>query len=291
MILSLKGKVARRRNKELNSLKQKLPFRQFFAILYFIMSWASRRKSIYTLVFLSIVLIVVFFITFSVVHKPASCFDGIQNQGEQGIDCGGPCSLLCRANYVNPTVLWVRWAKIQSSATYTILAYAENPNIGVGAFNVPYSFKIYDANNILLYNSPVSYASIPANNNFVVFQSGIDIHDKVPARIDFAFSNGIVWQKVPNLEQGITVLSKTLLNADTAPKILATIQNTTANTLANIQSVAIVYDADGNAIAFSKTVTDALASGANADIAFTWPAPFSGQEYKIEIISQVLPQQ
>lgn len=30
-------------------------------------------------------------IFYVVSEKPATCFDGIQNQGEEGIDCGGPC--------------------------------------------------------------------------------------------------------------------------------------------------------------------------------------------------------
>ena len=253
------------------------------------MSWASQRKTTYTLVFFAIVLIIVFFIALSVFNKPASCSDGIQNQGETGIDCGGPCAKLCRAAYTNPTVEWTSWAKVTSSGTYNLLAYAENPNIGVGASGVPYEFKIYDKNNVLLSDTKGT-ASIPANNNFVIFVPNINIFDKIPARVSFQFTGGFNWQKVSGLEQGITVVSKTLVNENTAPKILATLQNNTLGPINNIQSVAIVSDQNGNAIAFSKTVTDSIAPGATADIIFTWPEPFSSQEYAIDIISQVLPQ-
>ena len=317
--LSLKGKVARRRNKELNFLQKLYTFSVFSRIrlkklskvLRFgshpkahlpklpqtgvfwynppIMSWASQRKTTYILVFFAIVAVVLFFVGFSVFNKPASCFDGIQNQGETGIDCGGTCAKLCRAAYTDPSVQWTSWAKVTSSGTYNLLAYAENPNIGVGATNVPYEFKIYDKNNVLLSDTKGT-ASIPANNNFVVFVPNINIFDKIPARIDFQFSKNIAWQKVTDLEQGITVVSKTLVNGDTAPKIMATLQNNTLSPINNIQSVAVVSDANGNAIAFSKTVTDSIAPGGTADIVFTWPEPFSSPEYTIDIISQILPQ-
>ncbi len=253
------------------------------------MSWASRRKTTYILIFFIIVIVIIAAIAFFFFYKPASCFDGIQNEGETGIDCGGPCAMLCRANYANPTVLWTQWSKVTSSGTYNLLAYAENPNIGVGATNVPYEFKIYDTNNILL-DDEKGTASIPANNNFVVFVPGINIFDKIPARIDFAFSNAIIWQKIPDLEQGINLVSSTLTNEDTAPKLFATLQNTTVSTINNIQSVAIIYDQNNNAIAFSKTVTDSIGPNASANIVFTWPEPFSAPVYKTDIISQVLSQ-
>jgi len=236
-----------------------------------------------------IIIIILIILFFSFFYKKPSCSDGIQNQGETGIDCGGPCSMLCRADYVSPTILWVRWANVLRSGTYDILAYAENPNIGVGAANVPYTFKIYDKSNILLYTGSGN-ASIPANNNFAIFESNININDKVPARIDFQFTGGFNWQKVPNLEQSITVVSKTILNEGTSPKVLATLKNSSLSQINNIQSVAILYDQDSNAIAFSKTVTDVVAAGATADIAFTWPQPFANQVQKIDIVSQVLPQ-
>ncbi len=255
------------------------------------MSWSQRRKATYTLSFLS-VLIVIFAIIFLLFLSPKkpTCFDGIENGTETGIDCGGTCVILCRADYANPAILWVRWAKVLSSGGYNLLAYGQNPNIGVGANNVPYSYRIYDNKGILLYeNSGSTY--VPAENNFVVFNDGINIGDKVPARIDFKFlTENILWQKVPNLELGIKTISQNLSNEDTRPKLLATLKNTTLKPIQNIQSVAILYDENSNAVAFSKTITDSIDPDATADIVFTWPEPFKAKIIKIDIVSEVLPQ-
>ena len=255
------------------------------------MSWSQRRKATYTLSFLSIFIVIflIIFLLFLSPKKP-TCFDGIENGTETGIDCGGTCVILCRADYAKPSVLWVRWAKVLSSGSYNLLAYGQNPNIGTGAIHVPYSYRIYDKNNILLYeNSGTAY--LPPENNFVVFEDGIKIGDKVPARVDFKFSTGsIFWQKIPNLELGIKIVSQTLLNVNTRPKLLATLKNITLKPIQNIQSVAILYDENGNAIAFSKTIIDSIDKDSTADIVFTWPEPFHTQVLRTDILSEVLPQ-
>ena len=254
-----------------------------------IMSWAQRRKATYTLGFFVIIAVIAFFILFSLFNKKATCFDGIQNQGETGIDCGGPCTILCRADYVDPTVLWVRSTKVLSSGTYSILAYATNANVGAGAYNVPYTFKIYDQNNILLYSGSGS-TYVPPANDFAVFIDSININDKVPARIDFTFGSGYTWQKMDNTDAGIKLVSQQLTNTDTAPKLFATLQNTTLVPIKNIESIAILYDANNNAIAFSRTITDSINPNATANIVFTWPEVFSGTVYKIDIVSKSIPQ-
>ncbi|KKU42980.1 MAG: hypothetical protein UX56_C0001G0015 [Candidatus Azambacteria bacterium GW2011_GWD2_46_48] len=35
-------------------------------------------------------------------RSPASCFDKIQNQGEEDIDCGGPCATACEEKELKP---------------------------------------------------------------------------------------------------------------------------------------------------------------------------------------------
>ncbi len=253
------------------------------------MSWASRRKATYTLSFLFIIFVIIALIAFSFFHEAPSCFDNKQNQGETGLDCGGPCSKLCRAQFTDPFVLWTRWSKVLSSGTYSILAYAENPNIGVGAQNVPYSFSIRDKDGILL-NDGGGITYIPANPIFVVYHDGINIGDKIPGRIEFNFGTSTInWQNIPNKEIGLMAVSKDLINEDTAPKLLVTLKNITLSPIQNIQSVAILYDIDGNAIAFSRTLTDSIAAGGTADIVFTWPETFTSKVYKKDIVSEILP--
>lgn len=222
-------------------------------------------------------------------NKMPTCSDGIKNQGELGIDCGGPCNILCRAQYINPVIVWgPRWEKVLSNGTYSFLTYAQNPNVGAGAYSVSYNLSVYDKDNVLLYqNMGATY--IPPNNNFVVFEGNINIGDKVPFRAKLEFVGNPVWQKMTSMESSITAISKNLTNEDTKPKLSVTMSNTTLNTLSNIEAIAILYDTDNNAIAFSRTKVDSIVADGNADIVFTWPEPFTEKVVRIDVVSKVLP--
>ena len=253
------------------------------------MSWAQIRKTTYIVSILFVFIIIFSVILFSTFNKVASCTDGIQNQGEQGIDCGGPCTNLCRAQFSNPVVIWgPRWVKVINSGTYNFLTYVQNPNIGVGAYNVPYLFKVYDKDDILLYQK-TGTAYIPPNNNFVIFEDNINLNDKVPVRAKFEFSENPMWQKIDSMESSITAVSKNLINEDTKPKLLVTMRNSTLKPIENIESVAILYDENNNAVAFSKTKIDSIDEDSTSDIVFTWPEKFKEKIVRIDIVSKVLP--
>ena len=66
-------------------------------------------------------------IVFFYYYQPATCRDGKQNQEEDGVDCGGPCSLICDAQSATPIVSWVRFFKIQDGF-YNVASFVENPN-------------------------------------------------------------------------------------------------------------------------------------------------------------------
>jgi hypothetical protein len=253
------------------------------------MSWAKRRKATYlggTILFFIIIILI---IVVPKLFKTATCFDGIKNQDELGIDCGGVCSKnnLCKDQYNNPIVQWVRWAKVTSAGTYNVLAYVENPNLGAGAYNAPYNFKIYDKNDVLLFEkSGTTY--IPPNKNFAVFEDGININDKTPARISFTFAGNAVWQKMDNTDLGIVSDSSTLSKETTKPRVDAVIRNKNLKSVDNVEVVAILYSSDENAIAFSRTMIDTIQGQSTQNIVFTWPEPFSEKVYRIELISKVL---
>ncbi len=251
------------------------------------MSWAQRRKASYILGFLLFILIILSFVFFKFFNKLPTCSDKVQNQGELGVDCGGPCTILCRAQYVDPKVLWTRWSKIKNSGLYNVLVYVQNSNIGIGSYNAPYSIDIYDRDNIILYHKD-GLTYIPPSNNFTVFESDINLNDKIPARIDFTFSNNFVWQKIENQELNIVSLEKNLYDEDTKPKLNVVLKNKTLEDIRNIESVAILYDEYSNAVAFSRTKVDLLPKNNTENIIFTWPEKFENKIFKIEIISKVL---
>jgi hypothetical protein len=86
--------------------------------------------------------------------KPApSCFDNIQNQGELGVDCGGPCAKVCIPANIKPiTVIGnpLVFYEGQSKSNADFLAQVSNPNRDFAAKSFSYVFSLYDGQNNLL---------------------------------------------------------------------------------------------------------------------------------------------
>ena len=64
--------------------------------------WSSKRKG---KILIAIGILIVLVILFAFIQyensKVPTCFDGIQNGGESGIDCGGTCALQCKVESNN----------------------------------------------------------------------------------------------------------------------------------------------------------------------------------------------
>ncbi len=108
-----------------------------------------------------------------------SCFDKIQNQGELGVDCGGPCAAACIPNTLkalspisNPLVF------VSGPGHYTLLSQIANTNPGFAARSFNYHFDLYDA-------SGTKIASVPGQS--------------------FAYSGEVKYLVAPNLEIAMPV--------------------------------------------------------------------------------------
>ena len=103
------------------------------------------KQLLYGSIFIIVILVVLGF--FYLLLKPApTCFDGIKNQNEQGVDCGGPpiggCAKACIPSGLRPLSLEDIRAISVDSAHVSLLAYINNPNIDYAAKRFSYVFEI-----------------------------------------------------------------------------------------------------------------------------------------------------
>src|SRR3989344_8220214 len=113
------------------------------------MSWAARRRFVILLIIGAIVVAFLVAISIATFYKSPSCTDRVQNQEETGIDCGGPCSYLCKEQQHPPTVLFTK-AIQNGEGRIDVIAYIENKNPDAAAKNVPYSITLYGAGQALV---------------------------------------------------------------------------------------------------------------------------------------------
>lgn len=251
------------------------------------MSWATKRQFAYMTIVIVIILLVIGIPVYLNFFRTApTCSDGKQNGDETGIDCGGSCAAVCPSAALAPLVLWQRMSEV-SPGFYNVLAYVQNSNANAGAYGVPYVFKLYDSSGLLVAERTGS-AFLPPSQIIPIFESTLQTGNHTPVRVLFSFTGNPSWQKIDlSKKPQISVENKLLKNANTLPVVTADIINQGVETVDNIYVTAVAFDAQENAVAFSRTLIGELLKGQSKQAVFTWRQPFSASSTRIEIIPVV----
>ncbi len=236
--------------------------------------WASRRKAIILGIIILFILASVFYIFWNFFRPEPSCFDGIKNGDESGVDCGGSCTIVCQADIIKPITRWDPRVFEFLPGVWSVLVYVENPNTNIDGSYVPYKFTFYDSNNLVI--KEIEKATVlPKNKTVGIFEGNISFDkDKKPKKVVFEIGDDIVWKRNEKKSSSISINHTPLLRVDSAPRVEATVKNEEIYDLRKIEFVIAVFDSADNVIASSRTFLDEIKKGQSSNIFFTWPKPF-----------------
>lgn len=244
------------------------------------MRWAIQRQLVYGLIVLGVLFILAIGLWFSFFYHTPTCSDGIKNQNEEGIDCGGMCSKLCIAPRVS--ALWAR-SVLVAPGVYHAVAMVRNPESAAGTASLPYTFQIFDDKNILIaerrgvmFLNPGEVAPL--------FEANVITGNRVPAHTYVTFGQAL-WQRMNPVPSPVRVVSQTL--DENALRLSAHIQNTTALKVPSVTLTALLYDADGNLVTASQTKLIDVAPRGENDVVFTWQEPFAKPVVSKDITARV----
>lgn len=248
------------------------------------MSWASRRRLVIALIAGAVVIAFLTIVIISALYKTPSCTDGVQNQGEAGVDCGGACAYLCTAQMQAPVVLFTK-AVSNGAGRTDVVAMVENKNATAAAKNVPYRITLYGAGNIFL-KSITGTIDLPPNTRMPVYVAGVTSgNQKVSSAFLEVSASAPLWFKATTDPRIVpTVVSTTQTGTTNAPRIETTLANPSAITLSNVRAIAIVNDNNKNVIAASETVVPFIFAQGQAIATFTWNNAFASLPALIEVI-------
>ncbi len=231
-------------------------------------------------------MVVAFLATISIAtfYKTPSCTDNTQNQGEAGVDCGGPCAYLCTASVQPPTVLFTK-ALAGGDGRTDVIASVENKNAAAAAKDVPYRLTLVGAGEALIQEvtgtldlprgAPVpGYIPGIVSGKQPVIRAFLSIEPSAPRW--FAFSAGA---------RTVPLVSNTKQSGTSdAPRVEAVLVNPTAIPLNNVKTIVMVRDTNGDVVAASATVVPVIAAQGQAVATFTWNRAFSEAPAAIEVI-------
>lgn len=251
------------------------------------LDWSQKRKLYYGIAWsLIFVAIVGAFAVSYYVNREETCFDVRQNQDEEGVDCGGVCQIVCKESIKPPILLWSRAFPV-SGGVYNAVAYVENENTDLGVEEGLYSFRLYDANNIIIAERK-GRTFIGPGERLAIFEPRISTGERTPRRAFFEFLSFSEWKRTDRVQKPpIFVRDQKLSNDESNTRLFARIQNGTIVNIADIDAVAILYGRDGNALAVSATKVDLLPSEGSREIVFTWPKLSLDDIVNTEVIPRI----
>ena len=235
-------------------------------------SWSAKRRLSILGILITFFAVISVFVWFFFVRSPASCSDGVKNENELGVDCGGACKAVCKEEAVPLTTIWSKVFPVRQGLV-SAAALIENPN---GRFSLPklaYNFRIYDKDNVVITERKgVTFAN--ANERFLILEPNISVGERVPMRAFIELSPPD-WNRLPHAAVQIPVtIQQQVLGAGDTPTLSARIDNNGLSTLYDLTVLALVVDKDDNAVGVSSTFVNSLAAGATSDLMFTWPQAF-----------------
>ncbi len=249
------------------------------------MTWALKRQIFFIVILFFFLAGIAFLIIYPKLNKPPTCFDQKQNGTETGVDCGGMCQRACMAQVDKVSVLWARAFKV-IPGRYNAVAYLENHNKSEAVNKVSYKFRFADEHNVYI-GKREGTAFIPPSSKFAIFEPAVDVGNYVPVYTTFEFTEEPVWiqvspEKINQLN--VSVANVALVNPETSPLLSATIKNNSLFDIPEVNVVAILYDANHNAVSVSETYIDELSGEESKDVAFTWREPFLDKVISEEIL-------
>lgn len=225
-----------------------------------------------------IIIFVYGFIVFSIAagayflfRTPPTCSDGKRNQGEEGIDCGGPCAKCEKIPQIENIQILEKILIPAGQGKYDALAKIKNPNALFGVVKLDYSFDIFRSDGTILEKRSGSTFILPAETKYAI-SFNIALAEKPES---FAFRvESFRWQKfLEYQEPDIAVLGKELnLSGDEggSTQLKARIQNRSNYDFKKISTKVILRNTRGMPIAINQTDNNDVRTNEEREVIFNW---------------------
>jgi len=231
------------------------------------------KQIIYGAIYCGVFFVIVAVIYFLYVKPTPSCFDNIQNQGEEGVDCGGPCAKICTPTNIQPiSAVGNIMTFTTNPHRVTFLARVVDANSDFAARSFDYRFDLYDASGSVIqsfsgqsfiYANEVKYLVLP-NEDVTSSVSSVTFAAMDPEwakSSDLGVPPQFVFQNV-----GTGMVSSGTIG------VSGTITNEDASAFDNVTVTAVFKDGAGTPVGASQTELDNVAANGTYNFSVIYPA-------------------
>ena len=235
--------------------------------------WALKRRVVVYVILLSVLATIFFALVYLFfLDKDANCFDGLKNQNEIAIDCGGVCGGPCVIPGVSGKALWSRAFKLEDGV-YSLGAYVEAGTLKFKAYDVPFEIEFYDKKGEYVNRYQGVVDLYPQVTNPVLVPN-IDVGSREIARTQFRFTGLPKWQEFDKKAESfdLVISNEVIDNEGPVTKVYAQVTNADIRPVEQVLLYATVFDEKSNAIAMSQTFVNSIEPSESVDLTFSWPS-------------------
>ncbi len=247
--------------------------------------WALWRQVQYFTGIIALLIFVGVVGYFKWLYAPPTCYDNKQNDTEIGVDCGGACQKICLFQINPPEVLWSRAFEI-APGQYNAVAYVANKNEDSAAPQVTYAMRLYDTAGLII--ERLGTTALPSYSIYPIFEGRILTGERRPVQAELVLLETEPWLPAESGREQFTVESRTLKGVDETPRLTATIVNNALTKAEEVEVVATIFDAKGEALTASRTIVPSFPPQSGTEVTFTWPRPIAKTVRSCEVPTDVI---
>ncbi len=246
-------------------------------------SWSRSHQFRYLLAVVAVVVIAAG-ATYWVRRPQPTCSDGLKNQNELGVDCGGVCTRVCRDEALPLIIKWVQVFPVRTGV-FDAAAYVTNPNTGFELRSFNYRFKVYDAAQQLIAERE-GKAFVTPGEQMVIFEPLVKTRERAAARAFLEVApNGedLLWTRaVGGRVPQLSVKSK-LMETNPVPTLSVLVRNGSSFEASNVIVTGVLYNTLGNVLGVSAARLVTVPRLSDTPVTLTWPNQFSEAVISSEI--------
>ncbi|MBI3627264.1 MAG: hypothetical protein HY220_00735 [Candidatus Sungbacteria bacterium] len=234
------------------------------------MDWRTARQL--TVIFIAVLVVggILFFLTYGYFHQPASCTDNKKNQGEEEVDCGGPCEP-CAFKHQKPAEVFFARVLPLRPGNYDVVAEIQNPNDHLAANPLAYRVHVFDDHGVEIATRENLTFAYPSDKIYIVESNFLTERKPVHASLE-VIDQATLWTFTNDLRPEFQIGNKTyVVSADNEVKVTADVMSRADFGFNQVEIRVALLDNAGNVVGAAKTILDHVSPRQSRRVEFTWP--------------------
>lgn len=219
----------------------------------------SAKKSVYGVFYLVLLFLIAWGVFRAFVPAP-NCRDGVLNQKETDVDCGGPC-VPCAVAQPDPLRVERVWVFSTESGKVVLLAKVANPNAAYAAASFSYAFAVRDNDGVMLETTSWETESLHDTEVGYLFTAATGVSAARAMTAELILEN-ITWK--PTSEVPRPRLSTSQITTEVEGNevvVRGMVGNESPFAARKVKVVARLFDRLGDPLFAAQTVVDEVPGG------------------------------